>query len=532
MTLSLRTRSALALAAVASLVATALPGQTFTRILGSGDPIPGGPGSVQFFTQAPAVGGGAVAFTAVDTTPGLPIEALFRYSSGSFERVVGVGDGVPAWGQVLQGISRLALDSDGSVAFLGMSQSGLFGVMTDQGGTLRALLGSNTAIPNGRGATFTTIANVSLRADGGFIAFSGGGRIGASAFSGVFTAETATGRVRTLAWEGTAVTGLGTLLGTSQCDVRDGRVAFAAKVQTPSGTVDGIYLCDPVGGPLTFVVDTTVINPVTGQPFGNVRSPEVDEDDVAFHGFEGTFSNQGIHSTHAAPIPAGVNLPGVGPARSLERFHLDRERLVFEATDSTPSSNSLGLFFYDCGTITKIIAPGDQLSGKTVSRIIHGDEALDGDRLALLVNFDDNSEAVYVVELSAMTGFESYGAGLAGELGLTPRIEGYDCPAVGTTFRIELRDGPSTLLGGLFLGLTPLNTPLLGGTVLASPDFVASLMLQPPAPGLPRPWATLALVLPPDPTLVGTLLYTQAHYVDSAAAQGVSFTPGLRIEVR
>lgn len=520
------------LCAAAAVLGPAVSAQTFTRIIGSGDPVPGGAIAITAFSTTPALGGGTLAFTEFHSTGGGSLEILWKHSNGSFQRVAATGDVVPSWGREVRTFSRLAVDDDGSVAFLGSSPpspSTISAIFTDQGGTLRHLLDSNTFIPGVSLARFSTIANVSLRSDGGHVVFSGGGRSGTRSLSGVFSAEAATGTIRTLAIETRNEPGIGTFLSTGACDVRDGRVALEGQVQNGTATLSGIYLANADGtGPITVVVDTSDINPITGMPFSHVGFCEIDEDDVAYFGFASGLGNQGIHSSFAAPIPASVTLPGVGPAGSLEEFRIDRERIVFEATGGSPGFQSLGIFVWSCGNITKLLAPGDGLDGKTVQRASHGDEAMDGDELALLVGFTDGTQAIYVADLSTV---DNYGQGLAGELGLEPRIEGFGCPATGSTFRIELRDGPSGLMGGMFFGAAQANIPFLGGTVLVRPDIVTTVTLQPAAPGFPRPWASLGIAIPAAPALVGTPLYVQAHYPDPAAVQGVSMTDGLRFVI-
>lgn len=531
-------RRVLATALLAGLTglapATHASAQTFTRILGTGDPVPGGVLAVGGFPSAPACGGDTVVFSEFHAVPGGSVETLYRYDipTGAITRVVARGDAIPGWGnRVLTGMTRFAVDRDGSVAFLGTNQSGFnftFGILSDAGGSLHAVVDSNRFIP-GTFAQFTTLANITLRFDDGAIAFTGGGRLGQTNLRGAFVAD-ASGTTVRIAGVNNLSTPLGQMLDAGDCDVRDGRVVFTARFQTPSGVVSGIYTADTQTTSASYqkVIDSTDIDPVSGTTIPSFGFVEIDEDDVAYYGFSASFV-QSLRSSFHPALDNGLALPGGLTATSLERFHADEERIVFEATTGGQNPVSLGLFLAHCGRIDPILAPGDSLDGRVVSQYLLGDEALDGDRLAMLVQFTDGTNAIYVADL---TGYDEYGQGLAGTGGFVPRIDGFDCPEVGTTIRVELRDGAPSLAGGLFFGLAPTNIPFLGGTVLVRPDAAVHVVMQPPAPGYPRPWRSLTMPVPADPGLVGTTIFLQSHFADPAAVAGVSMSPGFRFTLR
>ena len=529
----LRQRLALIVPLAASFLA-APAAQTFTRVIGSGDGVPpSGTIAIQSITGTPAYGGRTLAFTELHQTTTGPIEVLWKRAGGTYQRVVGTGEPQVSWlGRSISSFGRTAVDRDGSVAFVAFSSS--FGGFTsalfmDYRGAVSPRVRQGNWLPGPGAYRVNTFANQSLRLDDGYLAFSAQGRQGTSNWTGSLAVPVVGNQLIPLVVSGTTATGLGTFTGAWECDVRDGRVVFRGQVQTATGLVNGIYMRDADGlGPITTVVDTTIVNPVTGTPFLTVSDCQVDEDDVAFLGGE-TGGQLGLHTTFGAPLPATLTLPpGAGSAFSIGRAHMDHERLVFEVVGSGPARPQIGMFLSECGRVTKVLAPGDVLDGKTVQRISYGDEAMEGDEIALLVYFTDNSHAIYLVDLSTFT---RYGNGLVGEGRFVPRIEGFDCPTIGSTFRIELRDASSSWVGALSIGLAPANIPVLGGTLLVSPAAVSLVTVQRPVPGMPRPWASLPLAVPAAPSLRGTTFYTQAAFIDFSAIQQVSFTPGMSFVV-
>ncbi len=532
-------RSSLNLPAYAAvfLCTFAMPalGQTFTRIIGTGDPVPGESHTVSGFSSAPACGGETIAFAEFHSNGAAFPTVLRTHDSrtGGFERVVGTGDAVPAWfNRTVGSVSRFAIDTDGSVAALVSTPFSappfISAILSNAGGTLHAVVDTQQQIP-GTLSSFSTIANTTLRFDGGVVAFTGGGSQGLSTLDGAFVGDAASNTVRVIGIDN-LITPLGTILYAGDCDVRDGRVVFAAGVQTSSGAVDGLYTADVFANPASYtkVMDSSDVDSFTGGTFADFNFAEIDEDDVAYYAFDSSLV-QSLRSTFRDPLDNGLTLPGGQTAGSLERFHVDEERIVFEVTDGAPEiPQSLGVYLAHCDRIDLILRPGDQVDGLTVEGYTLGDEALQGDRLAMLIRFTDGSSAIYAVDL---TTFDDYGDGLAGTDGVVPRIEGYDCAESGATFRLELRDGAPTLIGGFFLGLAPTNIPFLGGTVLAQPDSVVPLTLNPPSLGFPRPWLTLHMVVPAAPTLSGTTFYMQSHFADAGAPLGVSMSRGFQFTV-
>ncbi|MCB9889284.1 MAG: hypothetical protein H6836_06875, partial [Planctomycetes bacterium] len=121
-------------------------------------------------------------------------------------------------------------------------------------------------------------------------------------------------------------------------------------------------------------------------------------------------------------------------------------------------------------------------------------------------------------------GYEAfaYGSGLAGASGV-PSLTAVSRPVLGKTATVEIGNSAGAATSGVVvLGIAKIAVPLLGGTLLASPDLIATL-------AIPTPKASLALPVPNDSSLVGKPFYLQVGQLDAAAPQGWSLTAGLEI---
>lgn len=126
---------------------------------------------------------------------------------------------------------------------------------------------------------------------------------------------------------------------------------------------------------------------------------------------------------------------------------------------------------------------------------------------------------------------QAYGAGLAGTGNYVPFLEVNGCPAIGSSFAIDLTSVRGGASGLLFVGLSQTAVPLLGGTFL-----VGSLALSLPigVSGTPGAAAAGSLSLPAtltDPALIGLTLTMQAAFSDAGAIFGASLTNGVSMTI-
>ena len=129
---------------------------------------------------------------------------------------------------------------------------------------------------------------------------------------------------------------------------------------------------------------------------------------------------------------------------------------------------------------------------------------------------------VFVTRFASWT---NYGPGWPGTLGI-PSLVGVGAPGIGESFSIALSDScttPTTAL--LFLGFAQISIPTnKGGTLLVVPAFTIPL-------AVPTSGVTLTGAIPDDSALIGLQLDAQAIETDAGASKGVSFTPGLEIDL-
>ncbi len=118
-----------------------------------------------------------------------------------------------------------------------------------------------------------------------------------------------------------------------------------------------------------------------------------------------------------------------------------------------------------------------------------------------------------------------YGSGLAGSNGLVPQLDsgGRQSQIGSVDFALEFRSGLPNSLAYLAYGPASATLPLLGGTLLVSPNVVLPVNLD--VLGA----ATLPAPLPNDPGLVGSSLYAQGFVVDGGAPENFSITRGLQL---
>ncbi len=124
-----------------------------------------------------------------------------------------------------------------------------------------------------------------------------------------------------------------------------------------------------------------------------------------------------------------------------------------------------------------------------------------------------------------------YGTGLAGSGALVAALSSAGCPDVNRAgFSISVSNALGGTVGALVVGLSQLNVPLLGGTLLASPDLTLPIALS-GAVGVPGAGSLTIPLFFPSPSHQGLSLYLQAGLLDPGATQTLALTNGLRITI-
>jgi hypothetical protein len=91
----------------------------------------------------------------------------------------------------------------------------------------------------------------------------------------------------------------------------------------------------------------------------------------------------------------------------------------------------------------------------------------------------------------------------------------------GSRTRWQLSSAQENSVGVLVLGLSPLNTPLFGGTLVPSPDVLLLLLID----GIGT--ASYSLTWPGS--LPGFQAWAQAWILDAAGPQGMTASNGVRL---
>jgi hypothetical protein len=217
------------------------------------------------------------------------------------------------------------------------------------------------------------------------------------------------GSISLLAGEETPIpNGTGTFTGFDVfSSISDGNVAFSGK---GAAGHSGIYI--NVDGKLNVVADTTTRIPDADGTFTDLEITEgltaafgglsLDGEDVAFYGY-GPGGHRGVYARIGGTLAmvADTNTPipdGSGNFQFFEHFHgpsLHGGTVVFDGL--TPES--AGLYTNFGGSLSKIVASGDDLEGKTVDYVLMSPRALEENLVTFWVLFKDGSEAIYVAQL-------------------------------------------------------------------------------------------------------------------------------------
>lgn len=144
-------------------------------------------------------------------------------------------------------------------------------------------------------------------------------------------------------------------------------------------------------------------------------------------------------------------------------------------------------------------------------------------------NFVVSGDTVLDGVLPACDPATNYGNGLAGTGGIVPRLRmGPGVPSLGNKdFHFMLTNARGGSTGFLIVGFAPASNPILGGTVLVSPQnaFIVPIALggTPGAAGA----GTLDMDAQLSPALIGVNFFAQFFVRDSLAVQGWSFSNGV-----
>jgi hypothetical protein len=168
--------------------------------------------------------------------------------------------------------------------------------------------------------------------------------------------------------------------------------------------------------------------------------------------------------------------------------------------------------------------------GSGPSSVTSADLDGDGDQDLAAPNSvsDSLSDAVSVLlnscHCSVDASWLNYGSGWPGTNGI-PSFTAANDPELCTTISLNLLNSLGANTMAVFVGLTPTDQPTIyDGHLLVMPTNILALQL-------PGGGVTLSAPVPCNPALCGLSAFLQALEVDGGASKGISFTPGLQLEL-
>jgi hypothetical protein len=374
---------------------------TFTKVVDQNASLPGSATPPPFFFEfSPAISDGNVAFS---TSRNFSNHGLFVTDGSAVGRIVDRSTILPNGSGAFQFLNGFAQDGKASV-FTAYGSS-FQGVFRSENGVLTTIADGNTIVPaTDNGADAQIGGALVPSANAGVIAFSAGTSRG----QGIYTY--ANGSLHTIADHFTPVPGVAGAVFSAVGSpvVRNGKVAFGVpQFSTPSNAIvagQGIYRASALGGgAVQKIVDTGTPKP-GGGTFGDLIHSSGDQLDLMdFDGQNVVFDvihNKAIY-TDVGGIRAVADentlIPGTSvPFGLFGPAAIDHGRIVFSGAPATFDPNvPRAIYSWDAGQLTRVLALGDVVDGKTVSNFTFDGNSLDGDDLAVNLAFNDGPSGIY-----------------------------------------------------------------------------------------------------------------------------------------
>ncbi len=371
-------------------------GPTFTKVADTDTPIPGGVGTFTSFgvLNTTAISEGNVTFIGL----GDQQDGVYFWSNGVLSVVADVNTPIPGgtgnFGAPLNnGFNRPTIDGE-DVAFGGASQTvAQRGVYTRVDGVLD-VVADKTTMPVGASFPFSTLGSASL--DDGNISF--------WAFvpdfpilEGLYFGNPS--GITKIADETTFIPGGGGRFEgfNPNSHHRNGTVVFYG---LDSAFNSGLYRW--VGGVLSVIANRfTPIPGGTGNFDFFLEQVSHDGSNIAFRGNDSTLLNPGIYMNDCGGLRAVVDTSTPVPCANgmfegIGEFASQGGRTVFTGS----GGGSSGLYMVDGNRVIKVLEALDRLDGKKIQSIRVGPDSMDGDQAVFLAFFTDDSQGVYVVDLT------------------------------------------------------------------------------------------------------------------------------------
>jgi hypothetical protein len=355
--------------------------------------------------SAPAIDDGHLAFWA--TGPNGRQGLYTGRIGGPFDLVVDDTTPVPGTTAPLMSFGTEFGFEAGRVAFGGFNDE-VRGAYLFENGAIRRIADTNTPLPSGTGNFYLLglPSGLTPSVDNSQVVFAA---VGQNSQAGVYLSSG--GALTRIADKNTPVPGgAGTFSSFFSPVVHNSRIAFV------DSALDGLYLHHTDNGTLSLVADSGTAMPGRNENFRDFnslgRGLDMHSDAIAFLGTGATAAGVYRFNIASGALTAIADTDTVAPGGGLAKFEryfnavsVDNGAVAFGygtgfayiPPATGPNETELyGVYTNLGGTLARVLDRGDMLDGKLVSRAHIGPGGLDGNQIAMTVDFEDGSNAVYV----------------------------------------------------------------------------------------------------------------------------------------
>ena len=342
---------------------------TFTKIVDTDTPVPGGTGTFHNVRSARMDQQENVVFLGVDDAGQ---DGVYLAKDGTIGVIANTSTPIPGGAGTFSFFSQPGV-SEGRVVF----SSDLSHIYSDLTGSLEVVIDENVFIP---GTSIPLRANVRAEIDNGVVVFAGGA-IGSNQFQGLYTWNGKNVKVIINQDTPPPVGAIGSsIVGFTSVSADNGAVALLGST-TPTGSTfpREIYLRDASGFSLLVNRNTQV--PGTNENFSNtnIQAPRLHDSDIVFQSTGSSIDTRGIYTivdgklevvaNHTTLTPGGLGTLSFNTDSS--QYYIHRGKVVFAAGDYTGSIGPppSGIYTNLGGVLEKVIAAGDTLDGKIVRAV-------------------------------------------------------------------------------------------------------------------------------------------------------------------
>jgi hypothetical protein len=386
----------------------------FTKIADKNTPIPGGVGSFQSF-GSPSISGNNIAFQSYnfDNYGRLKHQGIYVSTglNGALTKIAdkntlipgGIGNFRTFGSQSISG-NNMAFEGYGYYHYANVDQQGIY-VTTPINGALTKFVDKNTLIPDFTNKKYVGSPSIS----GSNIAFTIGeaDETGYTEKRGIYANTGENGALIKIVGTNTPIPDSVSsfdLVGLPS--ISDSNIAFWGGTWN-SDVIDyqGIYANTGENGGLIKIADTNTPIPGSVGNFTYVESPRISGRNIVFSGVsnadqQGIYANMGENGALLNIADTNTPIPDSDSNfHYFEGISISGNNIAFAGIiedNYYEAYREIGVYLYADGVLSKVISSTDTLvPGKTIRNIYMSNQGLDGESLAFLAAFNDNSVAIF-----------------------------------------------------------------------------------------------------------------------------------------